>query len=145
MSVRDPKETLEEMDRLLEDLKMRSQNTVILVEGRKDRGALGLLGIHGEIVQVQNARGIFGVAEDLAKRSMDAIILTDWDHKGGQLAELLRVALRANGVRYDDAIRARLSMISKKEIKDIESLPSFISFLMSQANDVGICRCLERS
>ena len=131
--MRDPRETLEELEELLIQLRERPESTVILVEGRKDRQALACLGIGGEIVQVQDAGGIFGVAEELARNGQEAIVLTDWDRKGGQLAELLRNALRANGVRYDDSIRARMSSLGKKEIKDIESLPSFISFLVQSA------------
>ncbi len=127
--MRDAEQTLEELDTILADLKDRPPNSVILVEGKKDRGALVSLGIDGEMIQVQTARGILGVAEELSSREREAIILTDWDRKGGQLCQLLKNALRSEGVRYNDSIRARLSKISKKEIKDIESLPSFISFL----------------
>ena len=134
--MRELKDTLEEIECLLLELKERPDRTVILVEGRKDRLALACLGVGGDIVQVQDARGIFGVAEELARQGKEAIILTDWDRKGGQLAELLRNALRANGVRYDDRIRARLSMLSKKEIKDIESLPSFITYLVAHQDDI---------
>jgi dTMP kinase len=134
--MRDPQETLDELEELFSQLKERSEGTVILVEGRKDRLALACLGIGGAIVQVQDARGIFGVAEDLARKGQEAIVLTDWDRKGGQLAELLRNALKANGVRYDDTIRARMSMLCKKEIKDIESLPSFMAYLVQTASSV---------
>ncbi len=134
--MRDAREMLEELEELLLQLKERPEGTVILVEGRKDRAALACLGIGGEIVQVQDARGIFGVAEELAKTGRDAIVLTDWDRKGGQLAELLRNALKANGVRYDDTIRARMSALGKKEIKDIESLPAFMSFLVQNASSM---------
>jgi dTMP kinase len=130
-------ETLEAIEDILAQLKDRPETTVILIEGRKDRAALTCLGIGGDIIQVQDARGIFGVAEDLARQGKEAIILTDWDRKGGQLAGLLRNALRANGVRYDDQLRARLSMLSKKEIKDIESLPSFITYLSTHLG----CSC----
>jgi 5S rRNA maturation endonuclease (ribonuclease M5) len=131
--MRDPQETLDELERLFTELRERPERTVILVEGRKDRQALTCLGIGGEIVQVQDARGIFGVAEQLARNGQEAVVLTDWDRKGGHLAELLRNALRANGVRYDDTIRARMSMLGKKEIKDIESLPAFMAFLVQSA------------
>jgi dTMP kinase len=131
--MRDPQETLDELERLFTELRERPERTVILVEGRKDRQALTCLGIGGEIVQVQDARGIFGVAEQLARNGQEAVVLTDWDRKGGHLAELLRNALRANGVRYDDTIRARMSMVGKKEIKDIESLPAFMAFLVQSA------------
>lgn len=134
--MRDPRETLEEVENLLLQLRERPEGTVILVEGRKDRQALACLGIGGEIVQVQDARGIFGVAEELARNGREAIVLTDWDRKGGQLAELLRNALKANGVRYDDTIRARMSMLGKKEIKDIESLPAFVAYLVQVSSTV---------
>ncbi|OPX65076.1 MAG: hypothetical protein A4E29_00077 [Methanomassiliicoccales archaeon PtaB.Bin134] len=131
--MRDPQETLEELEELLGQLREREEDKVILIEGRKDRLALSCLGIGGEILQVQDARGLFGVAEELARTGKEAIILTDWDRKGGHLAQLLRNALKANDVRFDDTIRSRLSMLCKKEIKDIESLPSFISFLVQSA------------
>ena len=135
--MRDPEETLEELEEILSELKDRPENAVILVEGRKDRAALVCLGIGGELVQVQDAGGIFGVAEDLAHRGKEAIVLTDWDRKGGHLADLLRNALKANGVKYNDQLRARLSMLCKKEIKDIESLPSFMAYLVSH---IGMVR-----
>lgn len=134
--MRDPRETLEELEDLFMQLRERPESTVILVEGRKDRQALACLGIGGEIVQVQDAGGIFGVAEELARNGQEAVVLTDWDRKGGQLAELLRNALRANGVRYDDSIRARMSSLGKKEIKDIESLPAFMAYLVQCASSV---------
>jgi 5S rRNA maturation endonuclease (ribonuclease M5) len=131
--MRDPRETLEELEKLLGQLREREEDKVILIEGRKDRLALSCLGIGGDILQVQDARGLFGVAEELARTGKEAIILTDWDRKGGHLAQLLRNALKANDVRFDDIIRSRLSMLCKKEIKDIESLPSFVSFLVQSA------------
>ncbi len=131
--MRDPQEMLEELEELLGQLREREEDKVILIEGRKDRLALSCLGIGGEILQVQDARGLFGVAEELARTGKEAIILTDWDRKGGHLAQLLRNALKANDVRFDDTIRSRLSMLCKKEIKDIESLPSFVSFLVQSA------------
>lgn len=134
--MRDPQETLDEVEELLRQLRERPEGTVLLVEGRKDRQALAVLDIEGEIVQVQDARGIFGVAEELARKGQEAIVLTDWDRKGGQLAELLRHALKANGVRYDDTIRARMSALGKKEIKDIESLPAFLSLLRQSVSSI---------
>ena len=134
--MRDPDEMLEEFDDILEELRELARDSVILVEGRKDRIALDRLGVRGEIVQVQGAGGILGVAEDLASRGRKAIILTDWDRKGGQLAELLRVALRSSDVPYDDSIRMKLSVLAKKDIKDVESLPAFASLLDERSRTV---------
>ncbi len=84
----------------------------------------------GEVWQVQGPNSIFSVAEKLAKEQKEAVILTDWDRKGGQLAQLLRSSLSANGIRFDDHIRMRLVILVKKDIKDIESLPAFYSRLV---------------
>ncbi len=127
--MRDPGEMLEEFEAIMEELRELARESVILVEGRKDRCALERLGVSGEIVQVQDARGILGVAEELASRRRSAVILTDWDRKGGQLAELLRNALRSCDVPYDDGIRMKMAVLGKKDIKDVESLPAFANLL----------------
>jgi dTMP kinase len=124
--------TLEDLSSILDELRDRPKNAVILVEGQKDRGALIALGIGGEIWQVQGGGSIFSIAENLVLQKKTAIILTDWDRKGGQLCRLIRDALKANGVSYDGSLRMRLVHISKKDVKDIESLPSLYSRLVAE-------------
>jgi len=129
--LRDPEETLEELTKILDDLSTRDDDQVILVEGQKDRGALSVLGVGGEVWQIQGANPILATAEKLAQEGKRAIILTDWDRKGGQLAHSLRLALTANGIQFDDSTRLRLVKLVKTEIKDIESLPAFFTRLVS--------------
>ena len=133
--MRDPEETLEELTAILDQLKERSHEEVVLVEGQKDRAALTVLGVDGEVWQIQGPNSIFSTAEKLATEGKSAIILTDWDRKGGQLARLLRDALRANGVRYDDELRMKLVVLVKAEIKDIESMPAFFTRLVCLAQN----------
>jgi 5S rRNA maturation endonuclease (ribonuclease M5) len=130
--MRRPREALEQLTRVLEELESRPDEVVLLVEGKRDRGALNLLGVWGEIIQVQSSDGILGIAEDLALRQKKAIILTDWDRKGGQLCLLLKNALKANSVQFEANTRSRLVHIVSGEIKDVESLPSFFSRLVAQ-------------
>lgn len=134
----DPEETLKELMKILEELSSRAPEQVILIEGQKDRAALSLLGVGGEVWQVHGPNSIFSLAERLATERKSAVILTDWDRKGGQLARLLRSALVANSVRYDDNVRRRLVRLVKMEIKDIESLPAFFSRLVSLSNAPGL-------
>lgn len=124
---------LQELDLILEELNDLSPQAVILVEGRKDRMALTIIGINHETREVQNEGGIFALTESLAREGRSAVILTDWDRTGGQIARNLRNALSANEVAYDDSIRARLSRICRKDIKDVESLPSFYSRLVTES------------
>ena len=130
--MRRPREALEQLTLILEDLESRPEEVVILVEGKRDRGALNLLGVRGGDLQVQTSDGILGIAEDLALRHRKAIILTDWDRKGGQLCLLLKNALKANSVEFEAVTRSRLVHIVSGEIKDVESLPSFFSRLVAQ-------------
>jgi 5S rRNA maturation endonuclease (ribonuclease M5) len=136
--MRRPREALEQLTDILDELESRPEDVVLLVEGKRDRGALNLLGVRGEIVQVQASDGILGVAEDLALRKRKAIILTDWDRKGGQLCLLLKNALRANGVEHEATTRSRLVHVVGGEIKDVESLPSFFSRLVAQVNGPAV-------
>ena len=129
---RSPRERLEEIQAVLEEMISRDPRTVILVEGMRDRGALTILGVGGEMVQVQSSDGVFGIAERLAKEGKSAVIMTDWDRKGGQLSKLLRSALEANAVPYDDALRQRLVIVARQDIKDVQSLPSLYSRLVQE-------------
>ncbi|OPY34568.1 MAG: hypothetical protein A4E32_00297 [Methanomassiliicoccales archaeon PtaU1.Bin124] len=130
-----PEDRLKLLSELLDELAHRPSDVVLLVEGQRDRGGLRLLGVEGDVILVQQSGGILKVAEELAKNHKKAIILTDWDRKGGQLNRLLREALEANAVPYDDKTRRRLAKIVSGEIKDVESLPWYFSRLVS---NVGI-------
>lgn len=132
MSGRSPQERLDQIQSVLEELIERDADTVILVEGMRDRGALTILGVRGDMVQVQSSTGIFPVAERLAREGRKAIILTDWDRKGGQLCRLLKNALKANNVPFDEELRRRLVIVAKQDIKDVQSLPSLYSRLVQE-------------
>ncbi len=127
-----PKERLDEIQAVLEELISRDPKAVILVEGMRDRGALTILGVKGDMVQVQSSDGIFAIAERLARDQKSAIIMTDWDRKGGQLGRLLRNALTSNAVPYDDTLRQRLVIVARQDIKDVQSLPSLYSRLVQE-------------
>jgi dTMP kinase len=115
----------EELQRVLEDLIEKTRTVPVIVEGEWDRRALRSLGIDGDIRVLNRGNRILALAESIASNHREAVILTDWDVRGGRLARSLREALEACGVRHDDALRARLTMLCRKDIKDVESLHSF--------------------
>lgn len=122
-------ERLEELEKVLSELQELSENTPVIVEGLRDIAALRRMGITENVISLAKGSSIFTFSEKLARTADRAVILTDWDRKGGQLARMLREALMANGVTFNDKIRTKLVILSKKEIKDIESLPTFIERL----------------
>ena len=114
---------------MLEELENLSERQPIIVEGARDVAALKKLGITKNVHPLNRGMSVFVFCEDLAKRSRSAVILTDWDRRGGQLARMLKEGLEANGVRVNDRIRTQIVILSKKEVKDIESMPTFIDRL----------------
>ncbi len=128
-----PEERLEQLETVFEELEEASKTTPIIVEGKKDAKALERLGIVRNIVTLSTGLSIVAFSETLSLRWRRAVILTDWDRKGGQLARMLKEALATNGVEVNDGLRAQLAMLSKKEAKDIEGLPKFVQRLRSEA------------
>lgn len=120
---------LEEILKVLERLKELSADHVILVEGRKDRDSLAHLGISGDIFQVQSSGGPSAAAEYVESKGGKAVILTDWDRRGGNLAASLRAILGKDSRDVDDTVRMDLARLSRHYVKDVEALDSLVERL----------------
>jgi 5S rRNA maturation endonuclease (ribonuclease M5) len=126
-------ERLEEVERLVQNLIDLSGTMPIIVEGRKDEKTLRQLGVEGTIVRLNKGESVFSTCEKLSRSYKKVILMTDWDRRGGHLAKLLKDGLEANGVQYDEDIRARISVLTKKDIKDVESLAKQLARLRREA------------
>jgi len=124
-----PEERLKEIEKVLEELEELSGTMPIIVEGSNDVAALKRLGIAQNVQSLSTGDSVFTFCEKLSKSWKEAVILTDWDRKGGRLARMLAEALATNGVSANDKIRTQLVILSKKEVKDIESMPTFVERL----------------
>jgi len=120
---------LDVLGRLSEDL----DGSVVLVEGHKDVAALRAIGIDAEFFCVQSGGGPVKAAEFVWRSGKKAIIMTDWDRRGGNLAQTIRENLASLGVEYDDSIRSDLAFLSRPFAKDAESLDSVLLLLMERA------------
>ncbi len=128
------KERYEQVLQTIEDLKEVSLRAPIIVEGRNDGKALRRLGVQGRIIRLNGGSPVFQLCEEVGRTYSEAVILTDWDRRGGQLCRLLREGLAANGVRYDVDLRGRLARLCKKEAKDVESLDPYVARIMLSYN-----------
>lgn len=126
-------ERLAEIEDVLEELRELAADHVILVEGPKDKKALNSIGIEGELFMIQSEGGPVKAAEYVSEHGGKAVILTDWDRRGGTIAHELENQLSALGLVYDSRIRAKLSSLCKKDIKDVESLDTLLERLSSDA------------
>lgn len=122
-------ERYEEVMATLEQLRELNERVPVIVEGLEDRRALRALGLQGEILALNVGSSVFGFCEEVSRNHREAIILTDWDHRGGSLCRMLREGLAANGVRYNDEVRARFTLLSRKEIKDVQGLAGYVDRL----------------
>lgn len=131
----DDAERLEAIQDLLDELSSMSSTHIILVEGLKDVASLRHVGVDGEFFCVQSGGGPVKAAEHVWHSGKSAVIMTDWDRRGGTLARSLRDNLSSLGVRYDDRIRGELAVLCRPYVKDVESVDAVVLLLQ---RSVGI-------
>ena len=130
MSLQYASESLEEMEKWLDDIRLEA--SPIIVEGARDKESLRFLEVYGEILLLNRGESIIVFCENIAKSYNRVIILTDWDRTGGRLARTLFDGLQANGVEADLEYRSRLVRICKKEAKDVEGVHRYYNRLLEK-------------
>ncbi|NPE29239.1 toprim domain-containing protein [Methanococcoides sp. SA1] len=114
------------IENILVELAERSDNgEIILAEGKRDIISLKKLGIDGPIELVTQLP-LSEISERVSSEKKRVIILTDWDRRGNILAAKLSEDLVYFGADVDMQLRDRLSSLVKKEIKDVESLYTYV-------------------
>ena len=86
------------------------------------------LGIEGNF-ELATRHSLFNFSERIAQLGNEVVILTDWDRRGDLLAIKLSGYFESFGLKPELEIRNKLRLISQKEIKDIESLYTYVSRL----------------
>ncbi len=126
---------------IIEDLKICAEQGIpILIEGKKDENALKTLGIRGKFIQVSGSGfKLFEIVEMATESSSKVIILTDFDKKGEELAKRLAQDIQSLGAYPNLDLRKKIMGMTRKYIKDIESLPRHIKYLELEQcpNDVN--------
>jgi 5S rRNA maturation endonuclease (ribonuclease M5) len=125
---------LEEL--ILELQELSDSGAIIVVEGRKDMGSLRFLGINGEI-RLASQQPLLEFTDLLSKSKKEIILLTDWDNKGSLMAHKIMQHLSNYGILPNTSIRSKLVSLSKKSIKDIESLNNYICRLRYEINGIS--------
>jgi len=101
--------------------KLKDSNTLIIVEGKKDRKALEKLGIKN-IIELSK-KPLFQIIEDISCKNKECIILTDLDKKGKQLYGKLNSGLSRLGVRVDNKFREFLQKNTR--LSHIEGITTY--------------------
>jgi 5S rRNA maturation endonuclease (ribonuclease M5) len=100
-------------------LKKVSENpdTVILVEGRKDKEKLNKLGIKN--VKELKGRRYYDVLEDIADHFQNVILLFDLDKHGERISKKFKYMLEKEGIKTNSEFREYLKNLNVEEIEDL--------------------------
>ena len=109
------KEFLEQIE------KIKQNNTLVIVEGKKDSKELESFGIKN-IIKL-NKKPLFVIIEEIYDKNKECIILTDLDKQGKKLYGKLNSRLQQFGVKVDNNFRNFL--FRRTKLRQIEGLAKF--------------------
>jgi 5S rRNA maturation endonuclease (ribonuclease M5) len=119
---------LNELHEIFRKLADKSMETVVLVEGKKDRSALRSLGIQGNIECMKHSGQIlFDFLDQLPDR--EVVLLVDFDDYGASLARKITRYLEEKRVKVNSVFWRRIRGLVRRDVKDIEGLPSYLEKL----------------
>jgi len=125
----DYKTSLEELEKVLEELRGENKTVPIIVEGEKDVEALRSLDITGTIVIVNTGMSIPNFCDKIASDYREVILLTDWDRRGGFLCHTISKNLEGR-VKCNTTYRERFA--KHATIRTVEGLPSWIKTIKNK-------------
>ncbi|MBI2136818.1 toprim domain-containing protein [Candidatus Woesearchaeota archaeon] len=122
--------------------KIIDNNTLIIVEGIKDKKALEDLGINNIIILnrrplyavVEKVAAVYGKAKKLTGERPSVIILTDLDAEGKKLYGKLNSGLQNFGVRIDNRFREFLFRHTK--LRQIEGMKNYLDRLEKDVESI---------
>lgn len=104
------------------------KDSVVIVEGKRDAGALQRLGFSGKVLQFHKFGGMVNFA-DSAARYKNVIILFDRDKKGRYLTGKT-IQLLTRRTRIDLSFKKRLRAITKGQVTFTEQLRCYEPYLV---------------
>jgi len=108
---------------------LNSQNdSVVVVEGKRDSAALVKLGYSGKILEFHKFNGMIKFADSAAKYRK-LILLLDGDRKGRYLTKKI-IELLEHRTKIDLLFKKKLVSITKGKIRFIEQLVCYESYFV---------------
>jgi len=104
------------------------QESVVVVEGKRDAVALRKVGFSGKILEFHKFGGMINFADSVAKYQR-LIILFDRDRKGRVLTGKT-IQLLQRRTRVDLSFKRRLRVITKGKVMFVEQLVCYESYLV---------------
>lgn len=122
--------------------KIIDDNSIVIVEGIKDKKALEDLGINNIIVLnkrplyavVEKVATVYDKAKKLTRERISVLILTDLDTEGKKLYGKLNSGLQNFGVRIDN--RFREFLFKNTKLRQIEGMVKYIRRLEKDVENI---------
>jgi 5S rRNA maturation endonuclease (ribonuclease M5) len=116
---------LQDISRVQEFVKsLNSAHTsIVVVEGKRDEGALKKLGYDGKICQFHSFKGLVKFADSMPKYK-NLILLLDSDRKGRYLTKRIISQLQ-HRMTIDLSYRKELTIVTKGRVKNVEDLSMY--------------------
>ncbi|MGQ0771402.1 MAG: toprim domain-containing protein [Nitrososphaerota archaeon] len=104
-----------------------AQESVVVVEGKRDSTALKKLGYEEKILEFHSFGGITKFADSVSSHK-NLIVLFDFDRKGKYLTRRIIMQLERR-TRIDLSYKKKLAQITRGKIRTIEELSRYASFV----------------
>jgi len=128
---------LEILNEILEKLSKKTDLQIpVIVEGKKDVSALRRLGIRAETICIKNAGKVLVDCLDDVEAE-EVILLVDFDDYGVTLAKNIILYLEGRGVKVNHVFWRQIKNIVKRDVKDIEGLPSYLEKLKKHVGSIS--------
>ena len=128
---------LEKISELLERLALQSaKGTPIVVEGPNDAKTLRNLALCGEIIVAKTKKSFLALAIEIERLGVEEVILLmDFDRRGKEWTKRLTRYLEQTSTKPNTFFWTELHDLMGRELKDIESLVSFIHTLKKKSRN----------
>ena len=118
---------IDDIKKFIKHLNSKNES-VVVVEGKRDSIALRKLGFSGKILEFHSFKGIVKFSDSVAKYK-NIILLLDGDRKGKYLTKRI-IDLLEHRTKIDLTFKKKLVSITKGKIRFIEQLVCYESYLV---------------
>ena len=127
--VRIDQDEVQKMQKLVRMLNEESDSgAVVVVEGKRDVNALLSVGFRGNVVTVNNYRGINNLVENLEMKSK-IILMLDMDRKGKYLTHKIITLLQYKRKNVDMFYKKMLSEITRGKVRHVEEIMIYAKYI----------------
>jgi 5S rRNA maturation endonuclease (ribonuclease M5) len=120
---------VQKVQKLVNMLNEESENgAVVVVEGKRDVDALVSVGFNGNVVTLNNFKGVNGLVDNLETVSK-VILMLDMDRKGKYLTHKILTLLQYKGRNVDMFYKKMLAEITRGKIRHIEEIVIYQKYI----------------